>query len=291
MRDTAWDRDELEAAAELVGRPGLEAYLLLALPLGELPAATVRRASARLAWRDAEVALRGDLLGEVITLVQAGTHPGDRFFDPAGMPWEWIRTVRSGTRQLALGFEVLLGGPAVSLHAELDASVAGMLAEAFAAGEISGPPAAVMLEDHELLLDGDARCWRLDPAAPDPAPSPLQLVPTPDRRIRRIAAQLGSCGLTDVEVLETDGGSYLVTGTLAQNPAWRADVPVRCSEGLTMVGVDPREIADILEPSTGFAPVGWSWVGTHAGDAVAVHTSGLWAYLHRRVGATTARTV
>ena len=267
--------DDLRNALDLVTHPGLEAIALLALPLDELPRAALQLRAGAWEWRGEREPITADPVEAITRLVARGARPSDRFVDLEAMPWDWLRPLRSGCRTVVLGFDVFLGGPALTVEAGAEHLLEDLV-EAWVDGHHITAPGVLELPAGLALIDGDNASWVLR-TGPGVTRS-TSFVPTEARRVRRLVGHLSASGVSALEVLEAGPSQYILSGVLPGG--WAIDLPVECDGATTMVGVRPHETREVpTEALPVTFPDGWLLAGRHAGDLVGVGAGGLWAYL------------
>lgn len=257
------------------GVPQLAAAVHLALPADEVPGIAVVAGARVLRYRGAIVRSVGDPATVAAQLALAGHRVGDRYLDLDEDPLRWCKLIRSGSRRILFGTDVLFGAPGIALETGVDDDAAYRALSAHLTGELGAPPAVLGTEAGSVLVDGAPASIVLRPAvaiAPRVA-SPCQ---TPLNELTAELQELLAATSATQVVLTTTGGVVRAEVLCDLAAGWEAIVPVVLTETSELIGVPDGEIGrSTPEP----VPEGFAWRGCSLWeDAIAAE--------HRRSGIT-----
>lgn len=107
-------------------------------------------------YRGHRVAGLSDPVTTALALAHAGHTPDSRYHDlDCDDPASWCKLVRSGSRQMLFGSDVLLGAPTVAAAADVPARAIFQALRLWLTDPTFRPPTVVTLPEGACLLDGD----------------------------------------------------------------------------------------------------------------------------------------
>jgi hypothetical protein len=267
---------ELHEALSTLVSASTAAALLLVLPVSEAPGADLRVVDGRWQYRGCEVPFGDDPFVSLTSLVASRVRPSDRFINPHDVPWRWLRPVRSGVHTHVLGFDVLLGGPALRCDPDVPMPVLVDLGRQYVLGDVAAPCIADV-DGMSLLISGDDDAWfaatlqYTGPVARDTsqvgAAEILEVVAT-------ISEQLG----TPVELVSEDPSLAGDGEVRCMIDGFRVSAPVRVTGTAVAVGM---HVVDDVAPDAE-VPAGWTATGRVGGAVCAVSPTGWWMIVHPR---------
>lgn len=254
--------------------PSIAAALLVTSPVDTVPGVDIRLDGDSWSWRGVRISHAGDPLAALVELVRGAARPGDLFVDPASSPWQWLRPTRSGTRLHAVGFDTLLGGPALRCSTEVPDTAVFELGRMFQLGEIDAP-CVLDVGGVSLLVSGEDQAWFVGTLDEDP-PAARAVEPVGAVQVLELAGLLGRDLGVPVDVLGgmapgADRGEFCC---VVQGMAVR--VPFTVTGATVYAG---EHVVDAVPPSSDGLPPGWTAVAACGSEVCAVTPHGWWVFV------------
>lgn len=252
------------------------AALLLALPLGELPVVSAKLEHECWHWRGAKVEWSGDVVHDVVALVESGRREGDRFLVPEGEPWRWVRPTRSGYKTIVWGADTLLGAPALSADPDVSLDEIWAVLRAWWHGELTEAPAVYAHEGASVLVTGDDQAWHLVGPQREPA-APLDERSYALRALElciRLSRSLGAMQIISDPAEETPWGTRTTLRGVVDG--YRIEIPVTFSPTSTLLGATPTTLRTVAASG----PSGFEVLGTDSDERIVCRApDGTWVRL------------
>lgn len=265
--------DELRYALTQLPRPVSvrAAALHLALPVGVVPAISVRTEGQWMRYRGNQVLVTDDPGADAARLAAAGHREGDQYLDLNGDALTWVKVLRSGVRRIAFGTDTLLGRPLLAVTEGIPVqAVHELLGKWEAEGASEG---LASLPSGTFQVVGGGNSYLLQEAlAPRQQVGRVVSAADVDRAATGLASELDG-EATDVEFVNVEERSVDVDVTVRLEGSWEAVVPVRVGATSEVVGIS---LADVVPGAEERLPVGWTWKGrTLGGSPVGQHRGSL----------------
>jgi hypothetical protein len=139
--------------------PGLAGALHLALPVGEVPSIAVRHTGQGFTYRGQLVRPRQDYADLAAEVARAGHMPSDCYLDLSGAPSGWAKVLRTGTKKVMFGAQLLFGAPRILLEPSLGEAVGIAILETWLDGSILALPSIVTVGTERVLVAGTRDSW------------------------------------------------------------------------------------------------------------------------------------
>ena len=151
---------QIRAALRRLPRdPGLAGALHLALPVGEVPSIAVRHTGRGLTYRGQLVPPRPDYADLAAEVARAGHMPSDCYLDLSEEPDGWVKVLRTGTKKVMFGAQLLFGAPRILLEPSLTEDAGIAVLKTWLDGSILAPPSIVTVGTGRVLVAGTRDSW------------------------------------------------------------------------------------------------------------------------------------
>lgn len=256
------------------------AALHLALPIDAVGGIDAWRDQTGWHWRDVTVPAFGDPIDEIVELVRRGQREDDQLLELSGDPLSWLKILRSGTRRIVFGSDLLFDLPPIVVDLSVsDELVVGVCRRSLAGARFEAP-AVVVVGDETALLDGHAGAWTIRDVTAT-SESVRDDVWDIERLAAEIAIGLGAASIETVELGQRIEGALDVEYLASLDDGWEVVVPATLGHGGELVGLGLDEIDEGPDADV---PEGFRHLGRVAGeDAVAAEheETGLRALVRR----------